>query len=341
MWFYILIFLLSAILLFLFKKRAFGILFTFFLCVIGLRNGVGTDWDNYIIFYDQISSVSNWSYLLFFSDPIYSFINFFSYKVDLGIYFVNLVCSFVFLFGLFAFCKRQKNPSIGFLVALPYLVFVVAMGYTRQSAALGCVFLALNSLTDKKTVLFFVYIFVAVGFHISALVGFLFLCSNFKIKHFFKFSGAIFFLIFVFIFLLLFDAVKAKIDFYIASELDSQGSMIRLGLNSFAAMVFFVFKKRFKSALGAKYDIVNFLSLASVFLFLFSFYFPTIADRIGLYFSLVQIYVFSNISVLINLKGRFKYFIFIVFFYFVFLLTWLFTSYYANNFWIPYGNFLF
>ena len=42
-----------------------------------------------------------------------------------------------FTYGLFRICRQQPNPWLALVVATPFLIIVVGMGYTRQAAAMG------------------------------------------------------------------------------------------------------------------------------------------------------------------------------------------------------------
>ena len=64
-------------------------------------------------------------------------LNWLSIQMDWGILGVNLIGGAIFAFGLVAFCRRQPRPWLALAVAIPYLVIVVAMGYSRQGIALA------------------------------------------------------------------------------------------------------------------------------------------------------------------------------------------------------------
>ena len=70
-------------------------------------------------------------------------LNWLAARTELGPYFVNTVCAALFAWGLVVFCRAQPRPWLALVVAVPYLVTVVAMGYTRQGTAIGLAMLAL------------------------------------------------------------------------------------------------------------------------------------------------------------------------------------------------------
>ena len=63
-------------------------------------------------------------------------------------------------------------PWLGLLVAIPYLVIVVGMGYSRQAIALGFVLMAFIKWPEKNFMKFAFFIFIASTFHKSAIVLF-------------------------------------------------------------------------------------------------------------------------------------------------------------------------
>ena len=57
----------------------------------------------------------------------------------------------IFAIGLVVFCRNLPRPWLALAVAVPYLVIVVAMGYSRQGVALGLAMLGLVALGKKGT----------------------------------------------------------------------------------------------------------------------------------------------------------------------------------------------
>ena len=120
-----------------------------FICVlfIGLRFEVGGDWMGYV-------KIANIAYIMDFFDfiipnksiyggtynPGFLIITWISQRLGLDVLGANLFCAAIFIFGLNKLCKEQPYPWLGYVVAFPYLITVVAMGYTRQSVAIGLAF---------------------------------------------------------------------------------------------------------------------------------------------------------------------------------------------------------
>ena len=109
--------------------------------IIGLRYEVGGDWDNYLGFLDTARLLEFGLAEIFaasFGNAIgYMMINWIALQLGWGIYFVNTFCATAFIVGLVLFCRKQPFPWVALAVAIPYMTCAVAMGYTRQSAAIG------------------------------------------------------------------------------------------------------------------------------------------------------------------------------------------------------------
>jgi hypothetical protein len=148
----------------------YGLLLILF---VGLRHEVGGDWSTYL---DYVHRAAQMSFLegLEVDDVGYAAVNWLGAHTPGGIYFVNFVCAVIAVTGLMIFCARQRDPGLALLVAIPYLVVVVFLGYSRQSAAIGFGLLALLAVIDGKQWRFLLWVTLATLFHKSALVFFLF-----------------------------------------------------------------------------------------------------------------------------------------------------------------------
>jgi len=134
---------------------------------IGLRYQVGADWDNYL---GQFAVVATRELVevLGSNDPGYMLLNWFAGRNELGFWFINIVCGGVFSYGLIAFARSQPRPWLALTVAVPYLIIVVAMGYTRQAAAIGFVMLGLVRLSNGSFIRFALCIALGATFHKTA-----------------------------------------------------------------------------------------------------------------------------------------------------------------------------
>ena len=108
----------------------------FIALMIGLRFEVGGDWFAYQRMYSFVR-IATFEQILALGDPGYQLLNWLAVQVGGGVLLVNLFCGAIFAWGLLAFARVQANPWLAILIAVPYLVIVVAMGYSRQGVAIG------------------------------------------------------------------------------------------------------------------------------------------------------------------------------------------------------------
>lgn len=137
--------------------------------MIGLRVDVGGDYANYLRVHNELKSYA-FSEVWRRIDPGYGYIDWAAGQLGLGTWVVNLACGAIFCWGLGRFLKSHPNPYLGLLVSVPYLIIVVAMGYTRQAAALGFLLAGMGSFDRSRISHFAIMCMLAVLFHKSAIV---------------------------------------------------------------------------------------------------------------------------------------------------------------------------
>ena len=108
-----------------------GIALTLF---IGLRHEVGGDWFSYIPYLTRAEGIPL-AEAIAMGDPGYNTLNWLFAGNALGIYGVNMVSGAIFSAGLVLICRAQPRPWLALCFAVPYMVIVVAMGYSRQGVA--------------------------------------------------------------------------------------------------------------------------------------------------------------------------------------------------------------
>ena len=156
-----------------------------YVLLIGLRYEVGGDWDNYLLIYNSVASLPSDMLDIAFEasgDYAYVLVEIIMIKLGWGIYGVNLVCGALFVSGVFALARRQPLPWVAIVVVVPYLLVVVAMGYTRQSAALGLICWGLAVLSKERVGSYVVIVLLAALFHKTAvlMLPFAFLVVEYK-----------------------------------------------------------------------------------------------------------------------------------------------------------------
>lgn len=304
--------------------------------MIGLRFEVGGDWGQYQRIYEDISFLDLQSALTT-TDPGYAALNWFGAKIGLGVSFVNLVCAALFTVGIARLSWKQPNPPLAMLVAVPYLIIVVAMGYTRQAAAIGLICLAIADASERRLVRLVILILIAAMFHKTAILTLpIALVPVFRRSFLLGLGGAILFLILAA--LVLGDASDGLLTNYVKGNYDSQGAAIRIAMNVLAAIVFLIFRKRmiipsFQNSFWAACSVLSILSVPALMLSSAS----VGVDRISLYLIPLQLATYSRLpSVLSKTLSQLPSItISIIIYSFTVQFVWL--NYADNaNYWLPY-----
>jgi hypothetical protein len=274
-------------------RLSFQLYFFLQLLLVGWRHEVGGDWGTYLPTIDAALQQSFAEAIGLKGDTAYEALTWLSAHAGAGIYGVNLVCALVFAFGLMVFCQDSPRPWLSLAVAVPYLVIVVAMGYTRQGVAIGLVMLGLVALDKGSIAKFVVWVSVAALFHKTALI--LIPMAIFAgRKNWVALAGVLLTAVLMF-FLLLAEYVDHLVSGYITDQMASSGAAIRIAMNAVPALVFLVFRKRFNltDAQRIFWTWMSFGGLAFIGLLAVS---PssTAVDRVALYWIPLQLYVWSR-----------------------------------------------
>ena len=261
--------------------------------LVGWRHQVGGDWGNYLPTIDASLEQNFVDSIVQPGDRAYNALTWLSAHAGAGIYGVNLVCALVFAFGLMVFCQNSPRPWLSLAVAVPYLVIVVAMGYTRQGVAIGLVMLGLVSLDKGSMVKFVAWVVMAALFHKTALI--LIPMAIFAVrKNWVALAGVVLTAVMMF-FLLLAEYVDNLVAGYITDQYASSGAAIRIAMNAVPAAVFLVFRQRFDLTYAQRifWTWMSLGGLAFIGLLAVS---PssTAVDRVALYWIPLQLYVWSR-----------------------------------------------
>jgi len=320
------------------KNGIWNILIIFYSLLIGFRDHVGGDWNNYLKHFELISYYSI-TEILNRSDPGYYIINWLMKDWGFEIYSVNLICAVLFMIGLVSFAKRQPNPWLAIAVAFPYLIVVVAMGYTRQAVALGFVFWGLAALADKKFIKFLILVSLGATFHKSAvlMIGLgIFLQGHGK---FIRLIAVLFVGIGIWSAFLA-EYQDALWQNYVEVQMESQGAYIRVAMNLVPAVIFLFFRKHWKQQFQ-DYSFWFIIAVGSILAVALVPFASTAVDRIALYFTPIQVVVYSRLPYLLrNMIAPQTTTFLILAYYFAVLYVWLNYATHAQ-YWIPYQNALF
>jgi hypothetical protein len=306
--------------------------------MIGLRYAVGGDWGSYATMYQDIL-FQPLIPALRETDPGYGFLNWVASRHDWGIWFVNLSCAILFMGGLARLAWRQPNPWLAVLVAVPYLIIVVAMGYTRQAAAIGIVCWAVADASPDRITRLVVSIGVAALFHKTAILFLPILLAPVITRNpLLAIVGTVAFAVLANAFLG--GASDKLVTNYVNSTYDSQGAGIRVAMNVVAAGFLLMFRHRmgFDDFAKSFWTICAILAVLSVFA-LFGFSASSGVDRLSLFLIPLQIVTFARLPYALSQTFRPLPSILIGVIGYSFAVQFVWLNYAANvSAWIPYQN---
>jgi hypothetical protein len=264
-------------------------------------------------------------------------LNWIADKLGFGMWFVNLVCGTIFSWGLIRFAKRLPNPWLAVLVAVPYLIIVVVMGYSRQGVAIGFILAGLSTLDRSSILRFTIYIVAAATFHKSAVI-ILPLVALAAAYNRIVIAG----ILFVLALMLYYFFVQASFDLLVTNYVDSgyasEGAAIRVAMNIVPALLFLVFKNRFDMQpqqlnLWRNFSYAALVSLAFLFLLEGS----TAVDRLALYLTPLQLVIFSSLPQVFASKHQPSGLVLILVIAYSALIQFVWLNYAAHaEFWLPY-----
>lgn len=300
--------------------------------MVGLRYQVGADWPTYKLLF-AYAAYYDLGRMLTIGDPGYQLLSWTVRRMGVEIWLVNLVCGTIFAWGLLRFARVQPNPWLAVLVAVPYLVTVVAMGYTRQATAIGILMAGLAAVHQgASTLRFAFYVLAAALFHKTAVVVLpLVVFSSERNRLINMLAGVLMSYMFYTSFLA--DSVESFVESYIKAEYSSQGAAIRVVMNLVPAAAFFLYRRRLGFGTIER-RIWFFHSLAAFVLLLLLLVLPssTAVDRLALYVMPLQIAVLSRFPLLFGRRmGTFI----VVLYSLAIEFVWLNFATHAR-YWIPY-----
>jgi len=326
-----------------------SLLFLTYVFVIGFRHQVGGDWGTYIIASGVFSERFNFLDFNIRADYAYEFINWLSHELSLGVYGSNVFSAIIFTLALFYFCSMQPNKWMGIIISFPVIILILGMGFTRQGVAFSFILLSIISLIKKQQFYFFIYIFLAVLFHKSSIIftPMYLLSISYKKNNIFQ---IVFFVIFsLFILYLVWSDFSHLFRTYVIGKLSnaaypggliSKGGFIRAGLNIVPAILMIFFRNEITNNKVERkiFLLFSFASIGSLFsVQLYS----VVTDRIVLYISILQVFVFSRLNYIFKNDNTVKILNICIFlFYSLVLYVWL-NHGINSHAWIPYMNLFF
>ncbi|MDP2163200.1 MAG: EpsG family protein [Hydrogenophaga sp.] len=304
--------------------------------LIGLRHEVGGDWKTYEWHYlDMVGAPL--AEVLERSDPGYYLLTWLATQVDGGVYLVNTVFGALFSWGLVAFCRQQPRPWLALAVAVPYMVIVVGMGYSRQGVALGLAMLGMVGLARHNNLQFVLCVALAATFHKSAvlLVPLAVLATprgRLWTGLWVGVTAAVLYWV------LLADSVEALMTNYVEAQYQSEGAAVRIAMNALPAALLLVLRKRVQWQQAAERNLWMMMALAALAAVAVLLVSPssTAVDRVALYLIPLQLFVFARLPDLLGHgRDRRTWVVAVAGYYATVLFVWLNFATHAGA-WLPY-----
>ncbi|MDC2978926.1 EpsG family protein [Pelagibacteraceae bacterium] len=317
-----------------------------FIIIIGLRHEIGGDWNNYLETFNKIK----FNYILYYNfrgDVGYNIIELISNKLNLGIYGVNIICALIVLFSINLICTITREYWFNFIFFIPYFLFIVSMGYTRQSVAIAFSIIGLYYLLNgnnkyfQNYLYYGFYIFLALLFHKSSIIMLLFIIPFINV--YFIFLGIIILILTFNILTGFFSSeISRVIEQYININYTSNGIILRNVLLMPSIIIYFL------SLIYVNYTknenkIFSIYAVLVLLFILISLYSPlAIIDRFALYFTPITSLIYVRFLKVFNdnYLEKLIYKIFFVIFLMLQLFIWLNYSVH-KSYWVPYKNILF
>ena len=273
-----------------------GIALTLF---IGLRHEVGGDWFSYIPYLTRAEGISL-AESIAMGDPGYNILNWLFADNPIGIYGVNFVSGAIFSVGLVLFCRAQPRPWLALCLAIPYMVIVVAMGYSRQGVALGLIMPGMLALARGRLWHFLLAMAAAATFHSTALVMLAFVVPAVRGRTIGMRLLRLMILLIVGAALVqtfLASNVEMMVAGYIEVEYQSQGAAIRVAMNLLPGLLLLAWPNRFEFT-EQQLRLWRAMAITALGCALALVLFPdnsTAVDRIALYVIPLQLVVGSRL----------------------------------------------
>lgn len=300
---------------------------------IGLRFKVGADWETYKFLFSY-AGYADLGRVLTIGDPGYQLLNWSVQRIGGEVWVVNLFCGAVFTYGLFRFARSQPDPWLTFVVAIPYLVVVVAMAYTRQAVAIGILMAGLASLERGASILrFALYVAAAALFHKTVVVVLplvIFASQRSRLLNVLAgIAGSV----------LLYDiflspSVEGFVRNYIETEYSSQGAAIRVAMNMVPAIALLLVRRHLHFN-PVELRAWTYFSLAALAMAVALFLLPstTVVDRLSLYLIPLQLAVLPRLAYLFKARNLGRSLV--ILYSAAILFVWLNYAVHAE-YWLPY-----
>ena len=309
-------------------------------CAVGLRIEVGGDWYTYLGIFNYIK-VRSLGWAVGVTDPGYAFVNWLVGRMGLRIWAVNLICASFFTVGLISLCRLQPKPLLALLAAIPYLVIVVAMGYTRQSAAIGLLMLGLSQYLRRATFRMLLSLLLAAAFHKSAVIVIPMIALA-SARQRGTTLLALSFLAVTTYYVFLASATDILYQSYVGRHAASSGAGIRVAMAMVPATLLLLYRNRFgfereERRLWLVFALATIVAQIALLISPSS----TAVDRVSLYLLPFQMVVLARLPIAFRVQGRDNNLVLVSIGAYLLAVQLVWFNFGQLSFaWVPYNNYL-
>ncbi|MGZ8312017.1 MAG: EpsG family protein [Allosphingosinicella sp.] len=316
------------------------VLAAFFVMVfVGLRFETGGDWYNYRDIFDYASD--QLSVAVNQGDPAFMLLNWIAHQLGLDFWFVTFVCGTIFVWGIARFTRNEPNPWLTILVAVPYLIIVVGMGYMRQAVAIALLMAGLSEFSDGKLAKVLFYGVLAAMFHRTAILILPIIAVS-VVRHRTLVWGILAGVVVVLFNFLLSEFLTRLNENYVESGMSSEGAGVRVAMNVLPAVIFLWFSRRFSRNDQERLLWRNFSWAAIAALVgLAALSSSTVVDRLALYLIPLQLIVFGRLPYVFakNGKANSQLIVGVILYCGLIQFVWFNFALHSEN-WLPYQSVL-
>lgn len=282
---------------------AFASFALFYTLVGAMRYEIGGDWPTYMTMLEDMSQGSL-SEAVAYTDPLFGLLAWVSLQIGGGIYMINGVVCLILVWGVISVAAKLPEPWLATLIAVPYLLIVVGMGYIRQGAAIGLLLLAIAHFDRAKPARAIIYLVLSAGFHSTAVLAFpAFAWSLARRNKAYAVVGTIAAAIAFQFFLA--PRLSNFETGYIDTDYDSSGTAVRLAMSVLPSLLILARVSAFAVTDRARGIWIS-IALANLAAMVALYYSTssTAVDRIALFFSIIQLVAFGRIMGLLSVSPR-------------------------------------
>jgi hypothetical protein len=160
------IYIILIICLLLLSNSKKGILsFIILFLISGFRDiSVGTDTINYSRIFENPNSFER------INDFIWIYLNSFFLEQGLSFHYILIIATFIFLLMIYLTALKMKvNVGLSFFYLVSFFFYFQSFNITRQLIAASIILYAFTFIIDRKLLFFLLFVFIASGFHFSAI----------------------------------------------------------------------------------------------------------------------------------------------------------------------------